>query len=112
MLDKILVKISLKNDDIKVLKALHEATDPENKFAPQRFIIDQSITGKLIVFKLEAFNIFQTNGIIDSIKRTVDDFIASLNIAYLNIKEAIKYEKTEILRNNRERTRGHSRKRS
>jgi len=107
MIDKISVKITIRYKEHSILKALHESTNIENKLAPKNIKIKQQIRQCKLVFESEISELNKSKGTIDSFRRTVDDFIFSLNLAYQSIMGAMKYEKNKVLRDNRTRSRGH-----
>ncbi len=106
----VVVVITCRNE--KILKALHESTNPENKLAPESIKIHQIIKKKKLIFSSSISTPRSPIKLIDSFRRTVDDFIFSLHLAYKSIREANKYAKNEILCNNREGHRRSSGKRS
>ncbi|MHA1616505.1 MAG: hypothetical protein ACTSX9_04265 [Candidatus Njordarchaeales archaeon] len=79
-------KILIKLDDPKRAYASHMATDVENRLAPKNIFIKQSLAEDTIVFELIA-KISNTKPKIETIRRTLDDFLSALIICTRSLEK-------------------------
>ncbi len=101
MLSKIRVIISITTKKGDFLNALNSATAPENDLAPKFLRVMQRIKNDKLVFECDMEYERAPGAKIESLRRTVDDFIFSLGIALRSVVEVDKYV-SGLIRDDRE----------
>ncbi len=86
MISYIEIEVSIKTCDEKLASILYKSTEPENKFAPESIRLESSLEEKFICFKCKADFVKHPDLKMSTIKRTVDDYIWSINTAYKTAK--------------------------
>jgi len=91
----ITIKLRLSNRDTRGVKAIHQAILPENDLAPEGITINQKIKENTLFFECNIDFLKNPRLKIESIRRTVDDWIFSLMVALRALDRIVEADNNE-----------------
>ncbi|MGQ4892588.1 MAG: hypothetical protein ACP6IP_08885 [Candidatus Njordarchaeia archaeon] len=95
MIEAVEVEVRVRDYNDKLLSILHKSTNPENILAPETLNLEARKIGKEIIFRCRMDFKKNMKAKLSTIRRTVDDYIWSLGLAYNAIKR-IEGTKNEV----------------
>jgi len=94
-LEEIKITIRVRTCEDKIAKILFEAIQPENLLAPKGIGLENVINRNEIIFKCKIDFRRSTKMKIATIRRTIDDWIWSINTAYKSLRLLQRFDKND-----------------